>query len=653
MATPKGGIAREFAQAVIDRISGKAAERANASGAALAPTDTTLNQTPPKAVATTGQMTAAFSPVPDYFGAGRPLKDVAPAGSTRGRSWDFPAFINTNYTPRGEQGQAGIGFATLIRMASPADGGLDILRLAIETRKDQMMAQGWAVRSRDLEGDDGGTRARAFEQWMRKPDGVHTFRQWLRLLLEDHFVIDAATLYFRVAGGRPLFEVVDGSTIKLLITSIDGRTPLPPLPAYQQIIKGMPADSYTLNEMGYYAFNLRPYKLYGMSRVEQVLTTISIALNRQLSQLSYFTQGTVPDGFMEVPKTWSLEEITRYTEWFNSEMSGQQSEKHKIRFVPEGAKYVPTKDAILKDEFDEWIARIICYCFSLSAQAFIKQMNRATANTAKESALEEGLEPVKLWVKDLMDDLLQRCGMGDLEWQWKDEEIVDPTVKANVVTSQFGGSTGTSKLIITLAEARQRSGLPPATPEQLLELQPPTPEPLDPTDPNADPGAEVDDEDAPAGKDKKDTNGGKPGDKNNGNGNGKNGKDTNEKLFLPRLRTFGFTRGETVFQHDDDRHQVAADLRTLSLKVAGVADAVAEVAARPAPTLPAIHLPAPIVNLPAPVVDVHVHLPAPTKRPTVLTGKRNAAGEIEIRESDAEPVAPAPLTTPPKPTTKG
>ncbi len=470
MATPtKGGLIRQFTSDVIDRITGRSAagQTQNAKPAA-----------PPADAGRSAAITEAFDPPRGYFPAGRPLDPQAPPGTTTGRRYDFPSFVNLNYTPRSEQGENSIGFATLRRMADPSQGGLDPLRLAIETRKDQMAGQHWKIRGREKD-DDGGDDARAFEQWMRKPDGVHTFQQWMRMLLEDHFVIDAPALYFSVMGGRPLFEPVDGATLKLLIMGDDGRTPLPPLPAYQQIIKGIPAQNYTLEEMGYYPYNLRTSHIYGMSRVEQVVVTTAIFLNRMMSQLAYFTEGTVPDGFMEVPKTWSLDEITRFTDWFNSEMSGALGEKRKMRFVPEGAKYVPTKDQILKDAFDEWLIRIICYAFSLSPQAFVKEMNRATSETAKESALEEGLEPVKLWFKDVMDDLLERAGFPELQWAWADEEIVDPEVKARVIQSYFGGSAGSAKPIITLQEAREMAGFNPPTKQQLAELQPPEPTPAE------------------------------------------------------------------------------------------------------------------------------------------------------------------------------
>lgn len=465
MATPQGGLIRQFTSAMLDRITGRTPPTRANPGAGTGATD--------------AQMRDAFTPATQFFPSGMPIKPTAPA-QVAGRARDFPPYINLSYAPRSEQGDNAIDFKTLIRMASPADGGLDLLRLAIETRKDQMAAQRWSIRGKK-KNDDGGPKARQFEAWLAKPDGVHTFRQWMRMLLEDHFVIDAPALYISQVGGRPLWEVIDGQTIKLLITADDGRTPLPPLPAYQQILVGLPACDYTVDELGYYAYNLLPRRMYGMSRVEQCLVTIRTALERAVSQLSYYSEGTTPDGFMELPKDFTLEQVQQWTEWFNSELAGQSGERHKIRFVLQDSKYTATKTEILKDSFDEWLARIICFCFSLSPQALVKEMNRATSQTAKQSAHEEGLEPTKLWFKDTMDDLLVRSGNPTLEWQWEDEEIVDPDLKAKVIQSYYGGSTGTAKAIITLAEARQMGGFPPATPEQILELQPPAPEPLDPS----------------------------------------------------------------------------------------------------------------------------------------------------------------------------
>jgi hypothetical protein len=49
--------------------------------------------------------------------------------------------------------------------------------------------------------------------------------------------------------------------------------------------------------------------------------------------------------------------------------------------VPGGVAktFIQTKEPDLKGPFDEWLARIVCFAFSISPQALIQQMNRATA----------------------------------------------------------------------------------------------------------------------------------------------------------------------------------------------------------------------------------------------------------------------------------
>ena len=59
----------------------------------------------------------------------------------KGRQFDFPFGANLNYIPRAEDG---ISFAELRGLAD----ALPLLRAVIETRKDQIAAQSYAVRAR-------------------------------------------------------------------------------------------------------------------------------------------------------------------------------------------------------------------------------------------------------------------------------------------------------------------------------------------------------------------------------------------------------------------------------------------------------------------------------------------------------------------------
>lgn len=405
-----------------------------------------------------------------WFGPLEPIDPVAPP-EVKSRQLDYPVGFNIALRPRSEGGENAIDFPTLRALADPTQGGFDLLRLAIETRKDQMQAQRWGVRGRD--GSDGGSRARAVEGRLRFPDGFHTFAQWQRQLLEDLLVIDQPAVYL-APDGTP--EIMDGGLLKRLMRA-DGRIPRAPEPAYQQVLKGLPAVQYTTDEIVCMPRNLRSHRVYGMSPVEQVVMTVQIALRRQVSQLEYYTAGSVPDVVFGTPESWSADQVRQFQMYWDSILSGDTAERRRARFVPGGVKPYELKPGALKDEFDDWLARIICYCFSLSAQALMKQMNRATAQTAKQSAQEEGLEPTKLWFKDLMDAILLKAFKAeDLEFAWQDEEIADPEVKANVCATGLGKGGG--KAWWTPDEVRAKFGDKPMTPAQREELSPPAPVPV-------------------------------------------------------------------------------------------------------------------------------------------------------------------------------
>ena len=135
--------------------------------------------------------------------------------------------------------------------------------------------------------------------------------------------------------------------------------------------------------------------------------TVNIALRRQAMQLQHFTEGNVPPGLLNAPDGWNVEQIPQFQEWFDSVLAGNTGGRSRLIWGPGGAKYQAFKEAPYKDDFDEWLARIVCYAFSLPPTAFTRQINRATAETAQEAALDEGLAPLMGWVKRLIDHVIQ------------------------------------------------------------------------------------------------------------------------------------------------------------------------------------------------------------------------------------------------------
>ena len=120
------------------------------------------------------------------------------------------------------------------------------------------------------------------------------------------------------------------------------------------------------------------------------------------------------------------------------------------------SQYQAFKEAPYKDEFDEWLARIVCYAFSLPPTAFTRQVNRATAETAQEAALAEGLAPLMGWVKRLVDHVIQdRMGQPDLEFAWVDLRPADPAEQAKMLDTYVRNG------VYTVNEARDLLGLDP------------------------------------------------------------------------------------------------------------------------------------------------------------------------------------------------
>ena len=411
----------------------------------------------------------------EFFGPGSALAPVAPEAA--GRQFDYPFAVNSATSLRSTEA---VDFPTLRALAD----SYDILRLALETRKDQMGKLTWGVQLKGT-GEQDAT-AEAIEAFLQEPDGEHDFGTWFRMLLEDLMVLDAPCVYVRrTLGGAPFaFEVIDGATIKRLLDG-RGRTPLAPDPAYQQIIKGMPAVDYSRDELLYKPRNPRAQKVYGFGPVEQVILTVNIALRRQVSQLQYYTEGNIPDMLASVPKTWSAQQIKEFQLIWDELMAGDSAARRRLRFLPGEMALTKTQTESLFDQYDEWLSRVICYAFSLPPGAFVKQQNRATAESSQEVALEEGLAPLMEWATSFMNRLI-RMGWGttDYEFAWKMDVDVDPQVQAGI--DHIYITDGVRRV----NEVRADHGWEPDDELEARKMAPPPPPPG--TDPNAPPGASTD-----------------------------------------------------------------------------------------------------------------------------------------------------------------
>jgi PAS domain-containing protein len=404
-----------------------------------------------------------------WFGPGQPLAPVA-QDKTEGRAFDYPVALNLRFQPRSEEQ---FSFSQLRGIAD----SYDLMRLVIETRKDQVKAYEWEVMPVDEKADPTifADQIKVVSDFMERPDKEHDFDDWISMVVEDMLVIDAVCVYPRKTKGGKLYglELVDGATIKRVL-DISGRTPLPPDPAYQQILKGIPAADYTTDDLTYMMRNPRSSRIYGLSPVEQVMMTVNIAMRRQLSQLAYYSEGNIPEAIAQVPEGWTAKQIQDFQLWWDSLMEGNAAQKRKMRFIPSLDNILFPKEAVLKDQYDEWLARVICFAFSIPPTPFIMQVNRATAQQGAESAKEEGLLPLMKWLDTKINFLLKTHLGGEylgVKFTWKKNQEVAPDVKATI------HSTYIAAKVITPDEAREELGMMAMTPDQRKEAFPEPPPP--------------------------------------------------------------------------------------------------------------------------------------------------------------------------------
>src|SRR3984885_14738336 len=137
-------------------------------------------------------------------------------------------------------------------------------------------------------------------------------------------------------------------------------------------------------------------------------------------------------------------------------MSGNLARRRMVKFMPADFKLTETRQPPLKDQYDEWLARVICYAFSVPASAFVSQVNRATSVTLRMQATQEGLVPLKAWVKSALDQVVQvHLKQPDLEFIWVGDDAIDPLEQAQTLQILVGAG------IKTREEARADLGLAP------------------------------------------------------------------------------------------------------------------------------------------------------------------------------------------------
>lgn len=350
----------------------------------------------------------------------QPVAPIAPKGS---EPLAFPFYMGQNltYTPRPDAEYAAIDLKRLAQYP--------LARICIENTKDQLCQLPWEIQLKALPGETAARRKKRSDadpnidkliRFFEYPDGENCWSDWLRPLLEDMLVIDAASILVRKTRKGELAQlvVVPGHDITCYIDD-NGFRPQSPNPAYAQLWNGIPRVNLTTDQLIYRPRNIvwrgsiSSY-LYGMSPTEQNATEIKIGMERLNFVLAYYTTGAVPGLLHIVPPGVDPDKIKETMQWMNSELAGNLEARRGYRMLQgfnqngKADQILFPKEPLLADPFDEMHIKKICFGYGTSPQRLMRMINRASAQQNQESAEEEGIKPWAGWLKGLVDFIIQR-----------------------------------------------------------------------------------------------------------------------------------------------------------------------------------------------------------------------------------------------------
>lgn len=465
----------------------------------------TAEQVAGLATAMAGPQTAGgFNPLPRTdpqvaFGPGVPLYPAAidPVRPDSGRP--EPRFTEYDVSTNLTTGSDKLVPWKVLRDAAGAGG---IPRRCIEIRKSEIATLDWAITitkdavqqaaldspgqaradvERDLRKRLAPEIARCTRFWERPdPTQDEEWSDWVAKLLEEHFVLDAIAIYPRRTWGGQLYsmEILDGSTIKVLRDWRGGK-PLPPNPAYQQILWGFPrgefiADAdengqvlngYASDTLIYKRRNVRAETVYGHSAVEQCLEDLDVWLRRRSWIRGEYTDGTVPTGFLRntAESGWSPQQVYEYETYLNDTWSGQTAERHRMKVLPPGFELesIPDIAERYRPEYDLFLLKQLAAHFDTT----ITELGHTEVGGLGSTGYHEGQADVKeriatmptyRWLQRLVTGVSRRhLGMPqELEFrilglEEEDEASADEVARLRVASGRM-----------TLNEDRDRMGLP-------------------------------------------------------------------------------------------------------------------------------------------------------------------------------------------------
>lgn len=364
----------------------------------------------------------------NWFSPSAPLSPVAPEGYEI-RAFDYPIAANLQFKPK-TRPEDGFTYAELRGIARACDEA----QICIQTNVDRIAQCDGMVIDRGGTIDKRSAAAKAADLAFLEPDGSNHRQDFIGRIVREHCITDSACSWIDHDNDRVV--VIDGTTIFPRI-NIQGE-----IIGYQQIIKGLPAANYALadeerinfelDEIVWMPKNRRSDGLFGISPLEMCAHAALLAIRRKASQMAFFTEGTVPALLIESPQHWNSTQTKQANKAWAAMLAGSMG-MNRTTWIPNGAKPYPMERDPSKTEFDEWIIRQICGPFNVSPTQYVRDTNRASAETMQDASKSEGHRSMKAYIKRFIDKNLAALHGPGLEWAWIEESEIHAAILVDLV----------------------------------------------------------------------------------------------------------------------------------------------------------------------------------------------------------------------------
>jgi hypothetical protein len=357
-----------------------------------------------------------------------------------------------------------------------------ITKRALQTYKQQDPDTSSVQIKKDLRDKLNPEIARLIEFWQQPdPQQGEDFAAWATKGLEEHHVLDALAIYpYRNRGGQQMgFRILDGSTVKPLLDHLGGR-PMPPQPAYQQVLWGFPRgefvadcdtdgkvlNGYTADRLIYRRRELRTFSPYGMSGVEQALTDVDLYLRRHEWNRGQWSDGVAPAGWIlnDGAESWTPQQLAEYSRAFNDLYSGKTLERMRFHLLPPGMHPQETADVgeKFKPDYDLHLIKLV----AMHLDTTIAELGFTESKGLGSSGYHEGQEnvqerkadaPDQRWLQGVLTGISRTyLGMPDeLEFRFLGLDSEDEDAADEVLDRQVKGGR------LTLNESREEQGRAP------------------------------------------------------------------------------------------------------------------------------------------------------------------------------------------------